>query len=513
MNRAFVLASLAFSGCLEPAPDHCANRAGDATCRELDGGFCSRCTQENNGCVSEQPPASCWASMETPSEETSDSAADGGESSETGDLSECNGDLVTDASCPAETPICFDGACSSCVNAGSSMACASATPEQPICAEAVETCVACLPEEEGACTEGTVCGPDFECRACLEHSDCPVACDFSRSTCFQSIEEFWVDNIACDSGSGTSTATRDDPACTIGEAIEIANTQESSNVAVHLVGGEDRSLYDETIELTFSGPENLVLLGEARPLVRHIEARNQAKQLFVQGLDVEQDGAEQGVFCQGFAQIWLDDVSIRNSTDGFRASGCKQARLRRVQIVENSGSGVRSVDSNLHIESSVIARNGLAEEGSQTVGIQLEGDKVELLYSTVAANIGGRPSPDGEFSGTNLFCVEGTDISGRNNVIVSEPLGSIRCPSLELQTSFIDTNTTRLQEGGNVITDDYNSTWFAEVGASDFHIRFPETSPFRNVAVRAFGDPTRDLDGAIRVSEPGQTDFAGADQP
>lgn len=68
---AFVLPALAACRVLDE--EHCANLAGDATCRERGAGldYCDRCVAARDGCVA-SPPADPGCTVETSGEGTSD---------------------------------------------------------------------------------------------------------------------------------------------------------------------------------------------------------------------------------------------------------------------------------------------------------------------------------------------------------------------------------------------------------------------------------------------------------
>jgi hypothetical protein len=62
-------------GCVEiDDPHHCANRDGDATCRELYGmgAICTACDHFHHGCVDEAPPPECRVESELESESSSE---------------------------------------------------------------------------------------------------------------------------------------------------------------------------------------------------------------------------------------------------------------------------------------------------------------------------------------------------------------------------------------------------------------------------------------------------------
>lgn len=504
-------------GCLEDDPNHCANQDGDATCASLGGGgFCSRCVRENAGCMAEEPEAACYA----PGLGGMDDAADDGKSeSETGGDSTggpeplCTEAGALDAACPEDTPFCVGEECVSCVDGGGDVLCSE---EAPICFEGTAKCEACTPEREDACGEG-VCGREYECRECNEHSDCLSGCDIGKGECFVNAKVIWVDQATCDP-NGTATGSENDPFCRIDQAGD-ALSPGLPNV-IRIVGGGD-PYTGRSLNISNSGVDPVVaVIGENQPVVTSgfpVLSVTESSRIFVQGVNfLAEDTSVTGIECRNLGNLWLDDVRIDGFNRGIGVERC-EVRIRRSTIVNNSEVGIYAGNSAVgggrgayvRLESSFIARNGSSEPESESVALEVRDEAtMEILYSTIADNLGGRPS--GTLSGKNLFCLSGAQGFVRNSVVVAPGGGSVRCPFLEYSNNFIDTDD--LGES-NSYEPDFNPTWFRDLENLDLHINFGGTTPFADVAVWQAGDPLLDVDRAPRPFIPGTSDFAGADVP
>ena len=64
-----------------------------------------------------------------------------------------------------------------------------------------------------------------------------------------------------------------------------------------------------------------------------------------------------------------------------------------------------------------------------------------------------------------------------------------------------------------VVTENWDPTWFEDLEAYDIHVRNPGSNPWRELARWGLEDPQRDLDGASRRAVPGTVGAAGADEP
>ncbi len=72
-----VLGALLSGGCVEiDDPEHCANREGDVTCRQIYGAsaVCTACDHFHHGCVDEPPPPECRVEGEDEDESGGDAS-------------------------------------------------------------------------------------------------------------------------------------------------------------------------------------------------------------------------------------------------------------------------------------------------------------------------------------------------------------------------------------------------------------------------------------------------------
>jgi len=84
---ALLLGAQLVGACVEiDDPEHCANREGDATCRQIYGAhaICDACDHFHHGCVDDEPPQECRvdASEDSSGEGDASSSDDGGSSGE-----------------------------------------------------------------------------------------------------------------------------------------------------------------------------------------------------------------------------------------------------------------------------------------------------------------------------------------------------------------------------------------------------------------------------------------------
>ena len=136
-------------------------------------------------------PEHCVGVDEAESTGDSTGSESGGSTSElTESTSEMTSSGCTDDSeCDASrgTPICIDGACVGCGEAGPT-ACMDADPSLPVCDAGSGACVQCLAGGDVSACEGTTPVCDEETNTCVKcewHEDCPdTACRMSTGECF-----------------------------------------------------------------------------------------------------------------------------------------------------------------------------------------------------------------------------------------------------------------------------------------------------------------------------------------
>jgi hypothetical protein len=489
-------------------PNHCANQDGDATCQEIGAGqFCSACGATNFGCVDERPDDACWFDS-SPGEGSSSSSSSGTDatgsesdgSSSSGPPPACALEGEADPSCPEELPYCIGGECTTC-DAGEAAFCAGLDPATPVCHAQWGRCVECTPDDASACFGVAWCGLDFTCGGCTEHAQCPnSACDLETGDCLDGELVMHVDNAICpDPGSGTEAL----PYCSIATAISQVGSGEKATIFLHGTS----TAYNQGLNFTANPPRTIAVIGVDEPTIvvqgtGWAAAVANGNDLFVSRVRLS-SGTGSGVQCTGSqAQVWIDDSMINNNVDGMDVDACK-ARLRRVRVIDNDGHGVQlRNNADLRLVSSVIANNGAVDE--PTSGLHVTDSTIDVRYSTIANN-------DSILSGENIYCAAGGGGPIRNSVILAPGLNSIDCPWAE--TFFSVHDNAELVGSDNYDVEIFDPNWFIDVPSSDFHVRGPNSSLFRDRARWELGDPFVDLDGEPRDAYPGASGFAGADEP
>jgi hypothetical protein len=171
-----VLAALALTACRVLDEDHCANLAGDATCRDRGGGLdhCDRCEAANDGCVAAPSSDPACAVDESTSdvsaadEQASAPMDDDGDDGEAPADTDASGDATTSTSAPttsAPTTSGGDEASSTAAIGSTESTTSSVGPE---CGNGVI-------DADEQCD-----GEDFgglDCAALPEHGGGELACD------------------------------------------------------------------------------------------------------------------------------------------------------------------------------------------------------------------------------------------------------------------------------------------------------------------------------------------------
>lgn len=514
-----LLLPTALGGCLNPDPNHCANRSGDQTCAELGAGaYCSICAAAAAGCVDEVPDDACYRPLSEESTSTTNASGETESGATTDDPTSTTLPATTteetdtdppppdcmsegpDPSCPEMLPFCDDGVCSSCDGLGEAF-CGGLDPDSPACHPTWGQCQACVAASD--CSNGN-CDDSFACAECLEHADCDSgACDLKRATCLPSTNEFWVNADGCDPPGNPvddpGFGTMRDPYCWISTAVDNVAADESG--IVHLVGADP---IPESIELTGRDSRTVVFLGAdggstivETPVGLEVANRSIA---YLHEIDLVEN--EVGVNCIFASEAWLEDLDVADNGVGVMGDGCRQIVGRRITVRGSSGDAVSLVDnSKLRLESSFVLRNG--STGEDTAALRIVASEFDLVATTVAF-----AQSDAEFA--TMACSEGSTGTVRNSVMVAPAFPSIDCDAAVFANSVVDTN---VGGEGNVVVDEFQTSWFANLRVYDARVASPGNSPFADVARWELGDPRRDIDGEPRLAYPGLAEFAGADQP
>ncbi len=409
--------------------------------------------------------------------------------------------------CDAPTPICQAGNCVSC-DALPDGGCFEIDPTAAVCDAGSGTCV-----------------------PCTEHSQCfSGACFHASGRCVDPDNRLIVDREAenCAGGLGTLGA----PLCTIDEAFDIVAAQAGSDGWAVFVEGS----VDPYTEDTVNFPDNVptALIGATSgPSVRLTGTG--VVNVIAQGesylADVIIDGETQdGLSCGGSAQVWLDDVIIRNhNRNGFSLYACAAA-FRRVSITNNNElGGVVEVDSSLTFDGGDITLNNGALRVFGTADLR----RVSISASYVMGGLlvdGGHASLTNVMSAANVYEFYGTRVQNEGSVDVvystlgdgftcdDSATGSVRnsiafdddCPTLSIDTSAVSNGSD--QGAGNTSLAMTEPADIFVNGFDDFHL-LPSSSLIQDVAVWTAGDPATDIDGDARPNVDATPDYAGADVP
>ena len=313
----------------------------------------------------------------------------------------------------------------------------------------------------------------------------------------------YVSNDVCpDNGSGIEAA----PYCSLATALQQIGMGERGTVILQGTG----TPYAEGLPLTTEGPRTVAVVGVGDPSITLSGADAAAAvgagtKLYVSGVDLSSSQGP-GASCTGSgARLWLDDLTVGDSADGVVLELCK-ARLRRVLVVDNTGDGIAVANSGeLVLESSVVANGGASD--APTAGLRVSGaaSAVRAVYTTVANN-------ESNAEGRNVYCEGGDVVDIRNSIVVSPGLNSISCAVVDVSYSVHDNSGLPIGHDNNSV-DTFGASWWDDIGNSDFHVAAPGMSVFGGRARWELGDPMSDLDGQSRSAYPGQTNFAGADEP
>lgn len=276
--------------------DHCAARAGDATCAAddpstpfcaLDGcGLYDEVTNRT-GCVAEQPTdmacyspcggkldanamsdceAATEATTETPTTDTdTDTASSGTGTTEAPDT---DPDTTDGCACEGDTPICTDGECVPCMT---DEECVESVGEGLLCYEG--RCVPCRPttdpllatRHEGCSDDAPNCVGDTCVAQCLLPEDCdsaacdpaesacaPQGCELLTGLCGTSERIYYVSSLALEDGDGS----RESPFNTIERALQEIPSRASANDAVGVILLAPGAMYAESI--AFGGKSVIV---------------------------------------------------------------------------------------------------------------------------------------------------------------------------------------------------------------------------------------------------------------
>ncbi|WP_165704190.1 hypothetical protein [Enhygromyxa salina] len=208
------------------------------------------------------------------------------------------------------------------------------------------------------------------------------------------------------------------------------------------------------------------------------------------------DGSEDyALAVQNNAIVYLSGVRIEAAVSRGVEVAQAQVWIQRSEIVNNAGGGILVNGGALTVENSFVGGS------SSQPALNVQSGTSQVNYSTLAL---GPVVPSAA-----LFCVDGTDTSVRNSIIVStHATPEVNCPNVTISSSALE-----MTMGDNVALGDVEINWFSDYLQGEFLLVAGVYPPaIETAASWATGDPTTDIEGDTRPALDGTPDFAGADR-
>lgn len=315
--------------------------------------------------------------------------------------------------------------------------------------------MACTPSDDALCTGMTpVCDEaDYSCRGCRYHRECPAsACNVFTGACLT------APPVVVGTAAG-------DLATAIGAAPAEA-------ILVVQPGAQPYTLDN----IVVSGKVIAILAQSGRPRLQGINngptlTVNNNTTVLLQGVDITLNGSAVGLQVSG--QLALDEVTVR----------------------QNSQGGLNATSS-----SNILARNSIiAGNGNSMAAIALGGGTLELLYSSVASELG---------TGSAISCASSPTLTVRNSIVFTEGAAMTldNCNNATITYSSLDESQAGM--GNDMFTVD--TSQFEGLSQGNLRLTGTGQTTFSNVARWRSGDPSTDIDGAARPSADMSQDVAGA---
>ncbi len=414
--------------------DHCAARAGDASCAADDPSTpycafdgCGLYDEVTNrtGCVAEQPTdmachspcggkldANAMNDCEAATEATTEATTDTDPASSVTGTTETPGtdpDSTDGCTCEGDTPICTDGACVPCMT---DEECTASVGDGLLCHEG--RCVPCapttdplLPSRHAGCSDDAPNCVDDACAAlCLLPEDCdsvacdpaeaacaPQGCDLLRGLCGPSERIYYVEDS--DSAVENGDGSRESPFNSIDRALQESPPKTGPNdVSVGTIllapGGvfaESISFRGKSIILRPSGPGAAPVispLGKAPVFTLENDDSGEPGVLYLDHIRV-QDAQGPVALLRSSTRFFSDGSEFLDNAAGIESEG-GFAYLRNTVFARTTGAVFRVIsDASLDIEASTIIDNqadlwldcSASAKGQTRVGIR---DSIVGLY-------------------------------------------------------------------------------------------------------------------------------------
>lgn len=308
-------------------------------------------------------------------------------------LSACSTGTGTGGSCRTvlnckddAAPICdaTSLSCRSCQVGSDDVACRNRNPATPICGPAGR-CVGCMSNSDCTDLRAPVCGSSKACGPCQRSTDCVSGICSADGSCAPASDVLYVNNKAvC---SAMPRGSKDDPFCSIKDAVDAANLMNKSYISVEATGTAYAPL-----TITAASSNGLRIVGSAGSSGMGVPVRSSGTdaalrveatggtnlKVTVSGLDLESVSGN-AVECLGNAALTIESSRLHNSLEGILVSSCKlTVDGARIYLNRRNGISLSNV-SDYNIQNTMIWRNDVS-------GIALANSQGVLRFLTIYSN-------------------------------------------------------------------------------------------------------------------------------
>lgn len=308
-------------------------------------------------------------------------------------VSGCSGGSSTAGSCRTVlnckddgAPICdaTSLACRACQPGTDDTACRNRNPATPICG-ASGRCIGCSSNNDCTDLRSPVCGSNKACGPCLRSSDCLSGICSADGSCAPSSDVIYVNNKA--SCGSTPRGSKDDPFCSIKDAVDAANAMNKNFISVEASGTPYPPLLVTTalssglriVGATSPGGPGVALHSGTGEAALRVEATGGANvKLTVSGLEFDSSSGN-AVECLGNASLTIENSRLHDSSEGLLATGCKVTiDGARVYLNRRNGLSLSNV-AEYNVQNTMIWRNDIS-------GIALANSTGVLRFLTIYSN-------------------------------------------------------------------------------------------------------------------------------
>lgn len=307
-------------------------------------------------------------------------------------LASCTGGSSTVGSCRTVLNCKDDGApicdamtlsCRACQPGTDDTACRNRNSATPICGPGGR-CIGCSSNNDCTDLRNPVCGASKVCGPCARSSECVSGICSADGSCAPSNDVIYVNNKA--SCAGTPRGSKDDPFCSIKDAVDAANATSKNYISVEASDTAYPPLLITTaassglrIVGTSSGSMGVLLQSDTADAALRVEATTGTNlKLTVSGMDFR-SASGSAVECLGNANLTVENSRLHHSNEGFLATGCKVTLDgARIYLNDRTGISLNNV-SEYNIQNSMIWRNAVS-------GIALANSGGVLRFLTIYSN-------------------------------------------------------------------------------------------------------------------------------